>query len=196
MEPSYSSRLQNTPSQYYSNLPHAKTHTHSISNSATLPVGSSLVHSNNTYSNIPSDQNLQYSNVWHETNSRTPLQDHNFHSSNTSLNSTMPRSNLSISSNIPSSNLQSSNLGDSRLSLSSNSNVSHGNVPLSTNLVPKAYAKPDQHVTYSNIQVGQSRNRDGLIYSNLMHPPREPNMYSNLPNPAANVYSNGGKQSI
>ncbi|EFA05566.2 lipoma-preferred partner homolog isoform X1 [Tribolium castaneum] len=56
-----------------------------------------------------------------------------------------------------------------------------------TNLTPKPYTKPD-HVTYSNIQVGQSRNADGLIYSNLVHPPREGNVYSNV---SQGAYANG-----
>lgn len=46
-------------------------------------------------------------------------------------------------------------------------------------------------MTYSNVQV-QSRNRDGLIYSNLVHPPREGGVYSNVPSGGGNVYSNGG----
>ncbi|XP_068902316.1 lipoma-preferred partner isoform X1 [Tenebrio molitor] len=58
-----------------------------------------------------------------------------------------------------------------------------------TNLTPKPYIKPD-HVTYSNIQVGQSRNQDGLIYTNLVHPPREGNVYSNVPS-GGNAYANG-----
>lgn len=67
--------------------------------------------------------------------------------------------------------------------------------PIKTvNLTPKPYTKPD-HVTYSNIQVGQSRNPDGLIYSNLVHPPREGNVYSNVP-PGGNAYANGGKSRL
>lgn len=159
MEPSYSSRLQNVNNQYYSNLPSANT---VISNSS-LPVGSCLTRSNvsrsnNTYSNIHSDGNLQYSNVWPDDGSRfrEMTQESNFASAN-------PRSNM----------------GDSNLSLSSN-------------LVPKAYTKPDQTVTYSNIQVRQPRNHDGLIYSNLMHPPRDGNVYSNIVGAGNDVYGNGG----
>lgn len=45
---------------------------------------------------------------------------------------------------------------------------------------------------YSNIQVAQVRNNDGLIYSNLAHPPRDVNVYSNLPPAGSGVYANGG----
>lgn len=64
---------------------------------------------------------------------------------------------------------------------------------MSTNLVPKGYnRKADQHVTYSNVQVGNARN-DGLIYSNLRRPPPPENtVYSNLPH-TNNLYSNAGK---
>ncbi|XP_049824767.1 thyroid receptor-interacting protein 6 isoform X2 [Aethina tumida] len=55
------------------------------------------------------------------------------------------------------------------------------------NMAPKGYAKPSE-VTYSNVQT--QRNQDGLIYSNLIHPPREPNVYSNMPPPPVNSYSN------
>lgn len=155
-EPSYSTRLQNIPGHFYSNLPPTK-------------------HSN-TYSNVSSEQNLQYSNVWPDGNPRAAPQEPNFRGSNTSLDSTMPRSSTHHAS-------------ASNLSITSGSNI-YGS---SSNLVPKGYTKPDSGVTYSNIQVGQSRNRDGLIYSNLMHPPRDGGMYSNVPGSRGNVYSNGGR---
>lgn len=66
--------------------------------------------------------------------------------------------------------------------------------PMSSNLVPKGYnRKPDQHVTYSNVQVG-NRN-DGLIYSNLRRPPPENTVYSNLPH-TNNLYSNAGADDL
>lgn len=72
IEPSYSSRLQNTP--YYSNIPQATSpHSHSISSTSTLPLTSSLHRPTNTYSNVPSESNtLQYSNVWPASTSYIP----------------------------------------------------------------------------------------------------------------------------
>ncbi|KAK4878470.1 hypothetical protein RN001_010976 [Aquatica leii] len=66
----------------------------------------------------------------------------------------------------------------------SDQNIS--NLPISSNFIPKAYTKPDQHVLYSNVQV-TPRGNDRLIYSNLVHPPREVNVYSNIPS----GYTNG-----
>ena len=82
-------------------------------------------------------------------------------------------------------NVHRGNLQASPLTLNST------NMSVSPNLVPKGYNKPEQHVTYSNVQIG-SRNPDGLIYSNLVHPPPESTVYSNLPH-TSNLYSNGGE---
>ncbi|KAF2879958.1 hypothetical protein ILUMI_26213 [Ignelater luminosus] len=163
-EPLYSSRLPSAnPALLYSNLP-PPSHAQTLSNMSTLPIGSHS-HYNNTYANVPKgNSNLQYSNV------RASPNHSNYQ--NSELDNT-------------------SNLRDSNLSLASNSNLSHSSLPLSSNFVPKAYAKPDQHVMYSNIQVGQVRNNDGLIYSNLVHPPRDVNVYSNLPPAGSGVYANG-----
>ncbi|XP_057664784.1 thyroid receptor-interacting protein 6 isoform X1 [Diorhabda carinulata] len=59
-----------------------------------------------------------------------------------------------------------------------------------TSVGPKGYTK-SENVTYSNIQMPPSRNQDGLIYSNLVHPPRDgANVYSNLP-PSNSAYCSG-----
>lgn len=65
IEPSYSSRLQ-TANSYYSNLSPINSHSHSLSNTSTLPLDSALHRPTptNTYSNVSSENNLQYSNVW------------------------------------------------------------------------------------------------------------------------------------
>ncbi|XP_060533548.1 thyroid receptor-interacting protein 6 isoform X2 [Cylas formicarius] len=55
---------------------------------------------------------------------------------------------------------------------------------------PKPYGNKSE-VTYSNIQIPPNRNQDGLIYSNLAHPPREGAVYSNLPQPNTGAYPNG-----
>ncbi|XP_076257178.1 Wilms tumor protein 1-interacting protein-like isoform X2 [Rhynchophorus ferrugineus] len=56
---------------------------------------------------------------------------------------------------------------------------------------PKPFDRNNSDVTYSNIQIPASRNRDGLIYSNLAHPPRDTAVYSNIPQGRSGVYSNG-----
>lgn len=82
---------------------------------------------------------------------------------NTYSNVATPDSSLQYTNVWPSSPSSVSSIPRSNLSISSNSSVQ--------NLVPKAYSKPEQHVTYSNIQTSpQTRNRDGLIYTNLIHP--------------------------
>lgn len=73
-------------------------------------------------------------------------------------------------------------------------------LPMSNKYGPKAFSKGnfDQAPMYSNVQVGssgQTKNSDGLIYSNIMHPPPTArdsgSMYSNLSNTVNNVYANG-----
>lgn len=58
---------------------------------------------------------------------------------------------------------------------------------------PKPYQANKSEVTYSNIQMAPSRNNEGLIYSNLAHPPaqRQTAVYSNLPQ-SGEAYPNGG----
>ncbi|CAH0548537.1 unnamed protein product [Brassicogethes aeneus] len=125
------------------------------------------------YSNLPTQPH--YSNT-------TKYPDNNYanlpHEGNNAQYSNLPQ---------PQRAVYSSNMA----TLQSTSNLSGvKNRPVVNNMGPKGYVKPD-HVTYSNIQAAQSRNQDGLIYSNLMHPPREGNMYSNLPQQGGNVYANG-----
>lgn len=62
------------------------------------------------------------------------------------------------------------------------------NQSLSSKLVgPKAYSKPEQHVTYSNIQVGPPKPHETVLYTNLQLCPG--NVYSNLQSRI--VYANG-----
>lgn len=123
-EPLYSSRLPSANSSLlYSNVP-TPSHTHSFSNSSTLPIGQ--------------------------------------------------RGNYSMYANV-------SNLRTSPNNLNETSTI-----PISSNFVPKAYTKPDQHVLYSNIQVAP-RSNEPLIYNNLPHSTRE-TVYSNIP---GDVYTNG-----
>lgn len=168
VEPSYSSRLQ--ANQFYSNVPPPNPQSH-YSNTPTLPANTKFrpqhVHDSN-YVNLirEGDHGNQYSNL--------------------------PRSGSAMSSaSMPRQGSAMANYGSSRQQTCSLPRQAMGspatgvNHPVSS-LGPKGYTKPD-HVTYSNIQIGQSRNPDGIIYSNLIHPPRNSgNVYSN-----ASAYGNG-----
>lgn len=155
----YSSKL-NTNQQYYSNYP---THSNTLSNAATLPIGASI-HSNSQYANAQY-ANKQYADIYHE--------DENQYSN-------IPRgSGLgSLPRNI--SNMSSTgSLRGSNQSLSSTTSINPKLVG------PRAYAKPEQTVTYSNIQM-PTKQQEGILYSNLHH---SNNIYSNMPQ--GNVYANG-----
>lgn len=118
----------------------------------------------------------------HYSNIPTPL-----HSQSLSEASTLPLNNHYNNTYVntrESPNIQYSNIHNVEKSIPC--------LSISSNFVPKAYVKPEQHVLYSNVQVGQTRNNDGLIYSNLIHAQREGNVYSNLP-PSSDMFANGGK---
>ncbi|CAG9815092.1 unnamed protein product [Phaedon cochleariae] len=169
VEPSYASRLQTN--QFYSNVPSPSAQSH-YSNTPTLPMNAKYhpqqpLENNYVNLGIDCDQSSQYSNL--------------------------PRS-VSAMSNV--SNLSRQDIvARLAITFSGNEQVPSEYTPKQCssprqNMVPKGYVKPD-HVTYSNIQVGQHRNQDGLIYSNLMHPPREDvNVYGNR-QPNNSAYANG-----
>ncbi|KAJ8954165.1 hypothetical protein NQ318_005759 [Aromia moschata] len=177
VEPSYASRLQ--ANQFYSNVPPPNMQSH-YSNSPTLASGTKFQHSqDNNYVNLPreNDRTSQYSNLPRSASSA-------------SSSSVPPPSMNYFKVRIFHRRAPSPKTSLSRQNLSSPATRLSSSVTPVTNLVPKGYTKPD-HVTYSNIQVGQSRNQDGLIYSNLVHPPREgSSVYSNMP-PNSNAYANG-----
>lgn len=138
---------------------------------------SNLPHAGHQQSNPSTLPSLTHSNVAQHTNSTYaniyPDGDPNLQYSN------LPRAGM----------MHRTNLNNSSVSLASN--ASHSSVPMGGSLGLKGYNKQDQHVTYSNVHVGGMRNQDGLIYSNLMHPPARDNLYSNMP-PGGNIYTNGG----
>ncbi|XP_018333703.1 thyroid receptor-interacting protein 6 [Agrilus planipennis] len=203
-EPSYASRLQ-SPHLYF-NLPPQSTQTQQQS-----PSNNS--NSNLTRSNVHSHSTLTYSNVSQQNNK--DLQQHysNYppESSDSALSSHPVSKSVSPTLSRPASNIshtayRGSNMShNSDLTISSNlpssSTLSNSNLSLATNpanvatYAPKPYTKPEQHhVTYSNVQVGGGGpiiNCDGLIYSNLVHPPREGVIYSNLPTAGNGMYSSG-----
>ncbi|XP_072378988.1 uncharacterized protein Zyx isoform X1 [Diabrotica undecimpunctata] len=161
VEPSYSSRLQAT--QLYSNIPPSNFQSH-YSNTPTLPLNSKYVDQrpvDNNYANLSkNDPSSQYANL--------------------------PRSASAMSNT--SSLSRQGNYGSS-IQQPSEYAIKQSSLPRATNITPKGYSKID-NVTYSNIQMGPSRNQDGLIYSNIVHPQREGTVYSNMP-PSNSAYANG-----
>ncbi|XP_074039695.1 zyxin isoform X2 [Leptinotarsa decemlineata] len=151
VEPSYSSRLRTN--QFYSNIPPPSPQSH-YSNMPTLPSNTKFSSSrqvDSTYANLPTD------------------------SDQASQYSNLPRS-VSAMSNV--SNLsRQGNYGSISSQVPSVYSSKQDSLPRQT-MGPKGYSKHGQ-VTYGNVQ--QSRNKDDLRYSNLMHTSREgPNVYSNF----------------
>ncbi|KAL3270782.1 hypothetical protein HHI36_021306 [Cryptolaemus montrouzieri] len=62
----------------------------------------------------------------------------------------------------------------------------------------RGYGNKQDHVTYSNVHVGNRGNPEALIYSNLMHPPRGGgSVYGNLSSgPPPPPYGNGGAEDL
>ncbi|KAJ8921172.1 hypothetical protein NQ315_013644 [Exocentrus adspersus] len=167
VEPSYSSRLQ--ANQFYSNVPAPNAASH-YSNTPTLPANTKYhpqhVQDNN-YVNLPrdADHGNQYSNL--------PRNDSAMSSAS------LPRQgSASVMSNYGSTHSQTCSLPRQNIGPPARAGTNHS----VSSLGPKGYTKPE-HVAYGNLQVGQSRNQDGIIYSNLVHPPREG---------GGSVYSNAG----
>ncbi|XP_066149214.1 thyroid receptor-interacting protein 6-like isoform X2 [Euwallacea fornicatus] len=149
------------------------------------PSYSSRLQSNQFYSNLPPSNQALYSNA--------PAQ-----SLGNSSYKSIPGNNYS---NLPPSKEDQFSRSPSALSNNSlaRSTASYGSGYASKNMsntstlgsTPQPYHPSKSEVTYSNIQMTQPRKNDGLIYSNLTHPPsRETAVYSNLPTGPAG-YSNG-----
>nr|CAI5837554.1 unnamed protein product [Callosobruchus analis] len=166
LEPRYASRIQTH--QLYSNVPPQTAPQSCYANAPTLVSNAKF--KDNNYANFPRDLDTasQYSNLPRSASAMSSAsQTRQGYDTNT-----LPQGLTSQGEYIPTT-------------------CSLPRQTLNQNLGPRAYSKPE-HVTYSNVQVpNQMRNRDGLVYSNLMHPPREvANVYSNLP-PNSNAYANG-----
>lgn len=159
IEPSYSTRIQANNHQFYSNIPAPQAPT-SRNHYSNTPA---QFRPDNNYANLPPANSME-----NYVNTRSP----SVMSNNSSL--ARPSDYIPKQCSSPRQNVSTISTSGSNLSINS--------------LGPKGYSKQDQ-VTYSNVHVGGQRNQDGLIYSNLMHPPREGNVYSNLPSSAA--YGNG-----
>lgn len=135
--------------------------------SQTLPMGSSMrpnpQYMNAQYANMYPEEVSQYSNL-----------------PQSGMPSTLPRMSPAVSNqNVP---------------VNLHSGLRGSNQSLNSKLVgPKAYSKPEQHVTYSNIQVGAPKPpHDTVLYTNLQLCPG--NVYSNLQSRI--VYANGKVKNV
>ncbi|KAH1011916.1 hypothetical protein HUJ04_001189 [Dendroctonus ponderosae] len=168
VEPSYSSRIQS--GQFYSNLP---------------PPGSQAL-----YSNTPNLRAADYARVSESNYANLPAgrnEDQYSRSASALSNSSLPRSTVSYGSGYATKNTrlvpmvfvqtQAQPLAFSTASTLGGS--------------PKPYLPSQSDVTYSNVQMAPIRHNNSMIYSNLVHPPRDGGVYSNLP-PSGGAFPNGG----
>ncbi|XP_030747503.1 thyroid receptor-interacting protein 6-like [Sitophilus oryzae] len=148
------------------------------------PSYSSRIQSNQFYSNLPPNNHSHYSNTA-TLNSSNKLNLHNSNYAN------LPRTiddQAEYSRSV--SALSNNSLPRSSVSYGTGYATKNTSSVSTLNSTPKPYDGNKSDVAYSNIQIQPSRNRDGLIYSNLAHPSSDRAVYSNLPQDGV-TYSNG-----
>lgn len=147
------------------------------------PSYSSRLQSNQFYSNLPSSNQGLYSNSPNQGGVK-------FRGGHDNNYANLPRGNEEQFSRSPSA-LSNASLSRSTTSYGTGYATKNTSTASTLGNTPKPYQPSTKSdVTYSNIQIGESRNNDGLIYSNLTHPPRDGVVYSNIPQPGGG-FSNG-----